>query len=170
MSDRSTHGIFRRIVRRTAVLAATTAATLAVLAAPAQAAQPPGTCFTHVDNSGQAGVAITFPTVQLAPGTAIKLTVTAQTGSQPQAHAVYFWDGTTPNWQYQLSQEIFGGEWRQSPIRVNDPGQIAAFIPAYNATIPVWFVKEYYQNGQLTGVESPVEVRMADGGPCHSFL
>ena len=108
----------------------------------------------------------------MAPGTSIKLTVVArsQTGSQPQAHAVYFWDGTTPNWQYQLPQEIFGGEWRQSDKRVNHPGVTATFIPAYNATIPVWFVKEYYQGGQLTGAEPNVPVRMADGGPCHSFV
>ncbi len=99
----------------------------------------------------------------------MKLTVVVQSGSEPQAAGIYFWDGQSPYWQYQLPEEIFGGEWRNGTQRVNAPGEVAASVTGYNMTLNAWFKKEYFDaTSRLTGVENNVPVRMADGGVCHS--
>ena len=161
-------GLVSRLVRRAAVLTGVGAISLAALAAPAHAAPALGTCFPMSSNTSASGVNISFPGVDLAPGTTMMLTVITQTASQPQVAAIYFWDGQSPYWMYRLP-DIFGGEWRFGTERVNVPGEVAASVPGYNLTLNAWFKKEYFDTyNRLTGVEDHVPVRMADGGVCHS--
>ena len=167
---RSNHlALVNRLGRRAAVITSTAATAFALLAGSAQAAAPaPGTCYQFSSNTPGSGINVSFPMVQLSPGTTIRLTAVAETvGGDPQG-MVYFWDGQSAHWQVQLPDEIFGGEWRQGP-RVNDPREVAISVPGANMSLTAYFVKEYFDTaGNLTGAERRVPVKMADGSACRS--
>jgi hypothetical protein len=166
--SRKGRGLVARLSRRAAGLTGVGAISLAVLTTPVHAASALGTCFPLSSNTSASGVNISFPRVDLAQGTTMILTVITQAASQPEVAGIYFWDGQSPYWYYKLP-EIFGGEWRPGPQKVNAPGEVAASIPGYNLTLNAWFKKEYFDtSNRLTGVEDNVPVRMADGGVCHS--